>query len=105
MFNSPQEVGDAIAKAGFDVVLHATNHTMDKKYKGVQNTLDFWKKYPEIEVLGIHESAADQAKIPVIEKNGIETVSYTHLDVYKRQQLASSAARISLLLGSVLSIS
>ena len=29
-------------------------------------------KHPEIEVLGIHESAADQAKIPVIEKNGIE---------------------------------
>lgn len=80
MFNSPQEVGDAIAKAGFDVVLHATNHTMDKKYKGVQNTLDFWKKYPEIEVLGIHESAADQAKIPVIEKNGIAIamLNYTY---------------------------
>lgn len=80
MFNSPQEVGDAIAKAGFDVVLHATNHTMDKKYKGVQNTLDFWKKYPDIEVLGIHESAADQAKIPVIEKNGIAIamLNYTY---------------------------
>lgn len=80
MFNSPQEVGDAIAKAGFDVVLHATNHTMDKKYQGVQNTLDFWKKHPEIMVLGIHESASDQAKIPVIEKNGVKIamLNYTY---------------------------
>ena len=29
LFNSPTEVGDAIAKAGFNVVLSATNHSAD----------------------------------------------------------------------------
>ena len=29
-FNAPFEVGDALADAGFDVVLHATNHAVDK---------------------------------------------------------------------------
>ncbi|MGN1084587.1 MAG: CapA family protein, partial [Lachnospiraceae bacterium] len=29
-FNAPDAMGDAIVNAGFDVVLHATNHTMDK---------------------------------------------------------------------------
>ena len=30
-FNSPTEVGDAIADAGFNVVLHASNHTADQE--------------------------------------------------------------------------
>ena len=29
-FNGPYEVGDALAKAGFDVILHATNHSLDR---------------------------------------------------------------------------
>ena len=34
-FGSPTEVGDAVAKAGFDVVAHATNHTNDKGVSGI----------------------------------------------------------------------
>ena len=34
-FNSPIEVGDAIADAGFNVVLHASNHTADQKLDGL----------------------------------------------------------------------
>ena len=41
MFNSPQEVGDSLVKAGFDIILHATNHTLDKGARGVENTLEF----------------------------------------------------------------
>ena len=80
-FNAPEEVGDAIAKAGFDVVLHATNHALDKKAKGVRNTLQFWEEtYPEIEVLGIHDSAEDQEEIYVTELNGIRIaiLNYTY---------------------------
>lgn len=72
LFNSPQEVGDAIAKAGFDVVLHATNHALDKGAKGVSNTLEFWKKYPNIKVLGIHESQEAYDTVQFVEKNGIK---------------------------------
>ena len=35
-FNSPQEIGDAEAKAGFNVILHATNHSMDKGFTAVE---------------------------------------------------------------------
>ena len=68
LFNSPQEVGDSVVKAGFDIVLHATNHTLDKGAKGVENTLEFWKKYPEVTVLGINESFEEQNTITYIEK-------------------------------------
>ena len=44
-FNVMTEQGDALVKAGFDVVLHATNHTMDQGAAGVHNTLEFWKKH------------------------------------------------------------
>ena len=59
MFGSPVEVGDAEAKAGFDIVAHATNHTIDKGIQGINDTLDFWTKYPQIGVLGIHKSDSD----------------------------------------------
>lgn len=59
-FNSPTELGDSIAKAGFNVVLHATNHAADKGIKGIYNTLDFWKKYPDVLVAGIYENANEE---------------------------------------------
>lgn len=52
-FNSPTEVGDGIANAGFNVVLHATNHAADKGIEGINNCIDFWEKYPEIVMTGI----------------------------------------------------
>ncbi|MBP5271765.1 MAG: CapA family protein, partial [Clostridia bacterium] len=53
-FNAPYEIGDALAKAGFDVVCHATNHALDKGKRGITNTLDYWSaNHPEIAILGI----------------------------------------------------
>lgn len=80
MFNSPQEVGDSIVRAGFDVVLHSTNHTLDKGAKGVENTLEFWKKYPEVTVLGINESIDKQNSITYLEKNGIKFALLNYTD-------------------------
>jgi poly-gamma-glutamate synthesis protein (capsule biosynthesis protein) len=79
-FNSPYEIGEALVKAGFDVITHATNHTMDMGYKAVKNTLDFWSRYPEITVLGINRTKEDQEIIPIIEKNGIKLamLNYTY---------------------------
>ncbi len=54
-FNSPTELGDSIAKAGFNVVLHATNHAADQKLSGLLNCVDFWKTHPEILMVGITE--------------------------------------------------
>lgn len=52
-FNSPTEVGDAISRAGFNVVLHASNHAADQGINGLQNCIDFWDTHPEVALLGI----------------------------------------------------
>lgn len=74
VFNGAYEVGDAIAKAGFDVVLHATNHALDKGSKGVLNALNFWNEsHPDIHVAGINKTFEDQENgIIVTTVNGIE---------------------------------
>lgn len=85
-FNSPTEIGDALVEAGFDVVLHATNHTMDKGLKGVANTFEHWNNYSDITVLGINQTEEDRSRISIIEKNGIKIamLNYTYsLNGYK----------------------
>ena len=80
-FNAPHELGDALADAGFDVVLHATNHALDKGAKGITNCLAFWKdSYPDIAILGIHDSAEAQDEIYVYEQDGIKIaiLNYTY---------------------------
>lgn len=80
-FNSPWELGDAEVKAGFNIILHATNHTLDKGLKGVENCLYFWKNYhPETTVLGINETEEDYENIYVYEKEGfkIAFLNYTY---------------------------
>lgn len=53
-FNGPQEVGDAEAKAGFDVVLKATNHTFDYGYDGIRTELAYWaNSHPDMRVIGM----------------------------------------------------
>lgn len=79
-FNSPVEIGDAVVKAGFDVILHATNHSMDKGEKGLQNSLDYWKTKKGITVLGANETKKEQDTVKVVEKNGIKIamLNYTY---------------------------
>jgi poly-gamma-glutamate synthesis protein (capsule biosynthesis protein) len=79
-FGTPQEVGRALAGAGFDVVNQATNHAMDKDAEAVYATLDFWDAYPEIACLGIHRSAEMQDRQVIIEKNNMKVgfLSYAY---------------------------
>ncbi len=73
VFGTPREVGDAIVKAGFNVVTHASNHTMDKKIYGVDVTTKFWKEnYPDVTILGICDTMKEFYHIPIVEKNGIK---------------------------------
>lgn len=53
-FNSPTEVGDAIAKAGFNVVLSATNHSADQGIDGIDSIVSYWNNHPEILLAGLH---------------------------------------------------
>lgn len=81
-FNGPYEVGDALAKAGFNVILHATNHTLDRGKTALVNCMNFWKtNHSEIAVLGIFESQeAYDNDIYVYEQDGVRIaiLNYTY---------------------------
>lgn len=80
-FNCAYEVGDALVNAGFNVVLHATNHTLDKGALGVDNCIAFWKqKHPQTVILGINSTAEDKENIYVYEKEGVKIaiLNYTY---------------------------
>ena len=73
-FNGPYEVGDALANAGFNVVLHATNHTLDRGRTALMNCMDFWKtNHSDVAVLGVFETQeAYDNDIYVYEQDGIK---------------------------------
>lgn len=77
-FNSPTEVGDAIVNAGFNVVLHASNHAADKKIGGLLHCVEFWKQYPEVTMVGIHEKGASPMQILTIEGIDFAILNYTY---------------------------
>ena len=61
--NTPKELGDAIAKAGFNVVLHGSYSAYSHKEAGVINTLRYWKgKHPNVHVLGMSSSLQESEK-------------------------------------------
>ncbi len=109
-FNAPYELGDALVDSGFDVVLHATNHALDKGKKGLLNCLSFWREnHPGIAVLGIHDSQESQEEIYVYEQDGIRiaVLNYTYgtngiplpedmpygVDMLERERVAADLAR------------
>lgn len=65
-FNSPSEVGDSIAAAGFNVVLHSSNHTADMGFAGLINCASFWESYPDILTVGIYKEPTPEPEIPLI---------------------------------------
>lgn len=65
-FNSPTEVADAIVKAGFNVVLHASNHSADQGITGLLGCRSYWDAFPEVLVTGIHDTEEDAAQLPLI---------------------------------------
>ena len=83
-FNGPQEMGDAEAKAGFNVILRATNHAMDVGYEGLASEMSFWKtQHPEVAVIGAvnpDDPSASVDDIYFFEKDGFKValLNYTY---------------------------
>ncbi len=81
MFNTAFELGDAIDNAGFDVVLHATNHTMDKGKAGLMNCLNYWSEnHPDIKVLGANKTREEYDEVYIYEQDDmkIAILNYTY---------------------------
>ncbi len=86
-FNSPQEVGDAFVKSGFNLVSMATNHTLDRYYgtsgKTVKNSRTYWdnqmEKNEHLIAAGSYNSKEEQDALVVREIDGIKygLLSYT----------------------------
>ena len=82
-------MGDAEAKAGFNVALKATNHAMDNSgnfddpYTLVKSEQEFWtKKHPEMNVIGeaiLSDADSTSEDVYVFEKDGFKValLNYT----------------------------
>ena len=80
-FNSPQEIGDAEVTAGFDVVLGATNHALDRGMDGIRADLAFWReRHPEALRTGIADSEEAYRALPFAERSGVKVavLNYTY---------------------------
>lgn len=79
-FNSPQEAGDAMLDAGFNLVSLATNHTMDRGEKAVLASREYWDEKQDVLAVGSYSSEEAQNKIEIREKNGITyaMLNYTY---------------------------
>ncbi len=70
-FNSPQEFADAEVAAGFDVILHANNHVLDRSMTGIESELAYWRaNFPQVIVTGMADSEEAAAVVPVVELAG-----------------------------------
>ncbi len=81
-FNSPQEVGDAMLDAGFNLVSLATNHTVDSGKKAVLSSREYWNKQSGVQAVGSYSSDEEKKELEskVLEINGIKyaMLNYTY---------------------------
>lgn len=78
-FNSPYEVGDAMIDAGFNIVSLATNHTLDRGVKAIENSLAYWNNQ-DVYVTGSYENNEKRDNIEIKKKNNITyaVLNYTY---------------------------
>ena len=71
-FATPQEVGDAVVKAGFDVIETATNHIDDFGLDLIKDELDYWEtNHPEVTVIGTNATPEERDEIKTVTVNDI----------------------------------
>ena len=73
-FNSPQELGDAMIDAGFNLVSLATNHTLDRGEKAILLSRDYWDNHKDVYAFGSYKSEEQKKELEsqVFEKNHIK---------------------------------
>ena len=78
-FNSPYEVGLDMIDTGFNMVSLATNHTLDRGIKAIENSLDFWNS-TYVYTAGSYKTMEERNNIKTKEKNNITyaMLNYTY---------------------------
>ena len=78
-FNSPEALGQAIKNIGIDVLSTANNHSLDKRYAGVESTLNTLDELG-IAHTGTARSQEEQDTILVKDVNGVKIafISFTY---------------------------
>ncbi|GLI51919.1 hypothetical protein TSYNTROOL_20050 [Tepidanaerobacter syntrophicus] len=79
MFNSPDEIADALRDAGFDIIVTSNNHSLDRGAEGALRTIRVLKEKGLIPI-GTYESEEARNQIAVENVNGINMafLSYTY---------------------------
>ena len=81
-FNSPQELGDAMIDAGFNIVSLATNHTLDRGEKAVLLSREYWNSKDNVYAFGSYSSYDEKQELEskVFELNNIKygILNYTY---------------------------
>ncbi|KAB2329740.1 CapA family protein [Cytobacillus depressus] len=79
LFNSPQEVGDALINAGVDIVSTANNHSLDKGEKGLIASIDYMDKI-RLPHVGTYRNHEEQQSLVILSRKGIKVayLSYTY---------------------------
>ena len=79
MFNSPEEIGEDMLDAGFNLVSLANNHSYDKGIKGITNSVNYWKEKKDVITAGMYISKEDRDTIAIGQSNNITYafLSYT----------------------------
>lgn len=79
-YNTPDEMAQAVADAGFDVVNCNTNHTYDTWTDSIEHAQEVWAKQKGVSVIGSYASEKDRSNIRVLEANGIKVafLSYSY---------------------------
>lgn len=81
-FNTPQELGDAMIDAGFNLVSLATNHTLDRGEKAVILSREYWNHQGNVHAVGSYISNEEKNTIEskILEINNITyaMLNYTY---------------------------
>lgn len=78
-FNSPDEAAQAFKEAGFDLVVTANNHILDRGYPGAIRTLEVMKNIG-LETVGVYASTEDSQQFLIRDIKGIKVgyLGYTY---------------------------
>lgn len=79
LFNSPDAMADTFKNAGFDIVVTAHNHILDRGVNGAVRTMEVLKSRG-LDALGTYSTPTDSRKPVIKEVNGIKVgyIAYTY---------------------------